>query len=182
MAVPSINVPKIRRMIATTKQNKVEFRFIATTVSTSAWEAPEKVICIILVRQLFLSDVLVRLFHALDPLRTTRCRAQLPADAGESFVGGPRKTNATCGGACFAMHIENAPVTHSKISLDYTIYPPLIGDTACSENSLRVPLVYFGGFGCHLAFLAFKISSISSVVRFSPFTPTISSLRSFTLI
>ena len=72
MAVPSINVPKIRRMIATTKQNKVEFRFIATTVSTSAWEAPEKVICIILVRQLFLSDVLVRLFHALDPLRTTR--------------------------------------------------------------------------------------------------------------
>ena len=99
-----------------------------------------------------------------------------------STVGGPRKTNATCGGACFAMHIENAPVTHSKISLDYTIYPPLIGDTACSENSLRVPLVYFGGFGCHLAFLAFKISSISSVVRFSPFTPTISSLRSFTLI
>ena len=43
MAVPSINVPKIRRMIATTKQNNIEFRFIATTVSTSAWEAPEKV-------------------------------------------------------------------------------------------------------------------------------------------
>ena len=122
----------------------------------------------LLVRHLLLSDVLLRLFHALDPLRTTRIRALLSADADGSFVGGPRKANATCGVACF--------------SLDYTIYPPLIGDTACSENSFNVPLVYFGGFGCHFAFLTFKISFISSGVRFSPFMPTISSLRFFTLI
>ncbi|MFR7549393.1 MAG: hypothetical protein ACLUV8_06305, partial [Clostridium sp.] len=34
-------------------------------------DVQKALICIILVRQLFLSDVLVRLFHALDPLRTT---------------------------------------------------------------------------------------------------------------
>ena len=38
------------------------------------------------------------------------------AYADGSFVNGPRKTNVCFAAACFAMHIENAPVTHSKIS------------------------------------------------------------------
>ena len=43
IAVPSINVPKINSIMATTKQNKVEFRFILTTASTKACDAPENV-------------------------------------------------------------------------------------------------------------------------------------------
>jgi len=43
MAVPSMKVPKISRMMATTRQNRVLFRFMETTSCTRAAEAPEKV-------------------------------------------------------------------------------------------------------------------------------------------
>ncbi len=36
-------MPNINKITATTKQNRVEFRFIPITVLTSAWDAPEKV-------------------------------------------------------------------------------------------------------------------------------------------
>ena len=41
--------------------------------------------------------------------RTPRWRAPLPADAGGSFVNDPRKTNATCGGACFFILDSRTP-------------------------------------------------------------------------
>lgn len=43
IAVPSMNVPKISRIMATTKQNSAEFKCMLITAFTSAWEAPEKV-------------------------------------------------------------------------------------------------------------------------------------------
>ena len=41
--MPSRKVPKISRMMATTRQNRVLFRFMETTSCTRAAEAPEKV-------------------------------------------------------------------------------------------------------------------------------------------
>lgn len=38
-----MNVPKISRIMATTKQNSAEFKCMLITAFTSAWEAPEKV-------------------------------------------------------------------------------------------------------------------------------------------
>ena len=65
-------------------------------------------------------------------------RALLSADADGSFVNRPRKTNATFGGACFAMHIENAPVTRLKISfgLDYIVAPRFVWADQVGESDI----------------------------------------------
>ena len=60
----------------------------------------------------------------------------------------------------------------------YSIYPPFIGETACSEKIFSAPFVYFAGFGYQRLFLSARIRSISSGETSWPFTPTMdSSLR-----
>ena len=55
----------------------------------------------------------------------------------------------------------------------YSIYPPFIGDTACSEKIFSTPEVYLAGFGVQFFRRTASMASISSGVFFSPLTPII---------
>ena len=82
--------------------------------------------------------------HYILYSRIPRIRALLPAFAGDSFVNGPRKTNATFGVACFSFGLIISQTHESRAFALYCLLAQAIRSLMACEKQMSAaqPLVF----------------------------------------